>query len=277
MGDHLSGEISRLDTADITRKFDVICDQNNIEVDLLDVYVDDADSVMGVIPYGHYWNGKELLYDQARITEDEKTPDDAFTVNIMVAISNSIQDAIQWEGDCGSNHEDGRIPVLDLKLEVIYIQEPANIAKNIPAFEYPQVSFTFYRKPMARSTIMSYDSAMPEGTKRLNAVNELLRRLMNTTPDLPNTKIELTKATNEYMKIMKNSGYSERYRRDTILDAYRGYKKKLENAVKDNTPLFRTKEDGARGRYNSKILVKSNWFKQKPRNSKRKTRRTPNH
>ena len=66
--------------------------------------------------------------------------------------------------------------------------------------------------------MMAYNSAMPEGTKRLNAVNELMRRLLNTTPGLPDTQEELIRVTNEYMVTMKSSGYPERYRRDTILD-----------------------------------------------------------
>ena len=110
---------------------------------------------------------------------------------------------------------------------------------------------------------MAYDSAMPEGTKRLNAVNELLRRLLNTTPGLPNTKDELTRVTNEYMITMKISGYPERYRQDTILDAYRGYKNKLSKAENGDSPLFRNKEDGAQERYNNKIKVKSTWFRGK--------------
>ena len=67
MGVHLSGEISRLDTADTTQKLQTLCEENDIEVDLLDVYVDDADSVMGIIPYGYYWDGNKIQYDESRI------------------------------------------------------------------------------------------------------------------------------------------------------------------------------------------------------------------
>ena len=79
-----------------------------------DRYVDDVEAIMGAIPHGYRWTGERLEYDISWELEDDDIPLDKHTVSIIVAMSNSIREAIQMEGDYCSNHQDGYIPVLDL-------------------------------------------------------------------------------------------------------------------------------------------------------------------
>ena len=104
--------------------------------------------------------------------------------------------------------------MLDMQMQIIRIEAPADHQMNIPTYTYPQVSYSFYKKPMARKSIMRADSAMPEGIKRETITNELIRRLSNTSQNHPDTRVNTVKAVNEYMRSMKISGYSEKIRHD---------------------------------------------------------------
>ena len=50
---------------------------------------------------------------------------------------------------------------------------------------------------MAAKTMMRADSAMPEKIKSKNAVQELIKRVLNIAPDLPITKTDIVEVTNK--------------------------------------------------------------------------------
>ena len=207
-----------------------------------------------------------LEYDQQWELEDERTPLDQHTLNILVAMSNTIRPAIQMEGDCGSRNKDGCIPVLDLKMNTVLIRHPADSEE--PEYTYYQVTFKFYKKPMARPTIMHAKTAMTDKMKRETTSNELMRRFLNTSQGLPNTEADMEEATNRYMIEMRNSGYSAQYRYDTLVNTIRGFRRKLQQDSEGVKPLYREGHVGARERHMSKISASSKWF--------RKTRSTDN-
>ena len=140
---------------------------------------------MKAIPHGYRWTGHRIEYDWQWELEDEYKPLDQHTVSVMVAMANSIRPAIQMEGDWGSKNEDGCIPVLDLKMRTVLVHLPRDPQTGRPEISYYQASFKFYKKPMARPTIMSAFTAMPEKMKRETTSNELMRRLLNTSQGLP--------------------------------------------------------------------------------------------
>ena len=109
-----------------------VCENNLVKIDMSDRYVDDIDTIMGAIPHGYRWTGERLEYDQNWELEDELKPLDAHTISIMVAMSNSIRTAIQMEGDCGSNHDDGCIPVPYLKMKTVLITKAEDKTNNTP-------------------------------------------------------------------------------------------------------------------------------------------------
>lgn len=92
-------------------------------MNLYDRYVDDIDMVMGAILLGFRWMEGRLQYNPEWEKEDDHKPLDEHTVLIMVAMANSIRPAIQMEGDWGSRHPDGCIPVLDLKIKTVLVTE----------------------------------------------------------------------------------------------------------------------------------------------------------
>ena len=100
---------------------------------------------------------------------------------------------------------------------------------------------------------MAFNTAMSEKIKRENAVNELMRRHLNTLQGYPDSKHDTIDAINTYKVIMTDSGYSQTYRRDTILAALKGIEGKERQAAEGIRSYFRLQEEGARDRYRSKI------------------------
>ena len=275
IGLDLSGEMGRLTMGDWDAKMARKLENNMVEVEMFKRYVDDVDIIMEAIPYGYRWvpisehdpdshcyiSGR-LEYDEKWEKEDEKIPLDLHTTNVMVAMANSIQKELQFEGDCGSNHEDGYIPVLDLKMKTVLLTEPGIDGTLV---SYYQTIFKFFKKPMARKTIMNAKTAMSEKVKRETTANELLRRLLNTLPFMPESEENAVEAVNNYMVEMANSGYDEKWREDTLLNTIRGYKRKLRNCGKVEAPgkitfhenstenLYRKQEEGERERYLARI------------------------
>ena len=84
---------------------------------------------------------------------------------------------------------------------------------------------------------MMAGSAMPDGIKRETIVNELLRRLSNTSLNHPNTKVNTIEAVNNFMITMKRSGYSEKIRRETCISAFKGFNRKRQEATALGKPL----------------------------------------
>ena len=137
-------------------------------------------------------------------------------------MANSIRPWIIMLGDCSSNYADSIIPMLDLKIKVTTITIPEDNENEISAYECQQVYFVFYKKSMAKASIMDAKSAMSEKMKRENACNELMRRKLNTLQGMPNSEEDTLKATNDFMELMKRSSYGENFRKDTVIAAHKG-------------------------------------------------------
>ena len=70
-------------------------------------------------------------------------------------------------------------------------------------------------------------------------------------------------AVNRYMVEMRNSGYRESYRKETLIGAVKGYRRKVEEDATGRRPLYREASEGARERYMGKISANSSWFQKK--------------
>ena len=150
IGLDLSGEVARVEMRVCDAKMRELCEKNGVEADMSYRYVDDVNTILGAIPHGYRCTGERLEYDPSWELEDEAKPLNKHTVTIIVAMSNSIRDSIQMEGDCCTNHQSGYIPVLDLKMNTVLIYQPANPEENTPEVMYHQVCSKFFKKPMAR-------------------------------------------------------------------------------------------------------------------------------
>ena len=145
-------------------------ESNGIAVTCNGRYVDDINTVIQAIPYGWRWvDGVEgqdgrMEYDDDWVEEDEVDPLDRHTMRILVKIADTIKTDLAFSGDCCSNNEDGYIPVLDLKMKPVLVTETA---EGRPPVSYYQITFKFYKKPMARKSVMNANTEYSPPTLKM--------------------------------------------------------------------------------------------------------------
>ena len=88
------------------------------------------------------------------------------TFDVLKDIANSIQEKIQFTYDVPSNHDDGRMPVLDLKVSID---------------DKGKVKHKFYKKPMSHPHTIMNRSAMSMAVKRSTIFMEMMRRIKNNS------------------------------------------------------------------------------------------------
>ena len=109
-------------------------------------------------------------------------------------------DFITMEEDVPSNHRDGRLPILDLKVWTVRKERE-------DGSEYTQLATEFYEKDMIGDVVMMERSAMPKKMKIASLSQEVVRRNRNQVGEAP---AELrTKHLSKFMFKLKNSGYSQ--------------------------------------------------------------------
>ena len=80
-------------------------------------------------------------------------------------------------------------------------------------------------------------SALPDKIKRSTLTNEALRRLHCCSPNLEReVKNEIME---DFAKMLRRSGYKERFRHEIISDAIRGYEKRKEEERRGGRPMDR--------------------------------------
>jgi hypothetical protein len=120
-----------------------------------------------------------------------------------------------------------------------------------------QLNFQFYRKPMAPLKTILSNSAMPNRMKRTTATQEILRRLFNCRRGLPE-KIR-NKHVNEYMSMLKRSGYTEKFRLEVLKSADAAYCNLIEQEEKGERDMYRRKEDNKLRRWKDKREKGKKW------------------
>ena len=119
-----------------------------------------------------------------------------------------------------------------------------------------QVRFEFYSKPMAAKKVMLASSAQPWGQKRTTLTQELIRRLLNCSKEL--TCASRRKHLNNYMQLLKNSGYSQKFRLEIL---HSGLYNKILKAERDGIrPVYRPKGWNESARWLDKRRKKNKWL-----------------
>ena len=134
-------------------------------------YVDDMNTLLRALKPGVRFDAMEekLVLVEEMIELDIGKEKDAITMEVFKDIANSVDDDIEVEADFPSNHEDGFMPILDMKM--------AMDNNN-------KVMYKFYKKPMANKYTMMANSAVSDRVKRSTMTNEALRRLFCCSDNL---------------------------------------------------------------------------------------------
>ena len=138
-------------------------------------------------------------------------------------IANEIDPQIQVTFDVASNHADGKVPILDLKVSLN--RETGNI------------EYEFYKKPVASKVVTMKNSAMPWNVKYATLSQQCFKRIHNTSEDIPNArKVEIM---NDFMQELYISGYSEYERKNILNAAYRTHLKIVNDVKKGLRNYYR--------------------------------------
>ena len=123
-------------------------------------------------------------------------------MRVFGEVANAVDPNIEVEIDFPSKNADRMMPILDMKMSMNQQNE---------------VVYMFHRKPQCNKFTMMERSALPERVKRSTMTNEALRRLLCCSPELEeHKKIEVME---EFAKMLRRSGYSEKFRFEVISDA----------------------------------------------------------
>ena len=129
---------------------------------MLKVYVDDVNVVTEELPPGTRFIEGLLTIIEEEVENDNTISGDIRTAKVLQEVANSILPYLKFTVDSPSNHPDGWMPVLDLKVRV----------------QGNQIQHAHYRKPMCDRRLIIERSAHPTRVKRLTAVCEGLRILL---------------------------------------------------------------------------------------------------
>ncbi len=155
---------------------------------------------------------------------------------------------IQVTVDVCSNHEEGKMPVLDLKQ---WIQLDGNI---------PQIQHEFYKKPMASKLTLRAHTAYPKSQLKNIFTQEALRRLRNCSPQ--SSWDNKGKHLTDFAKSLQASGHNEKFRQCIFDTAVKRYKQELEKHQTGEKDMYRSRETQIReiGEKGGK-KDKGNWFR----------------
>ena len=150
---------------------------------------------------------------------------DEITMNVFGAIANSIEPNIEVEVDYPSKYEDKMMPILDMKMAINNENE---------------VEYMFYRKPQSNKFTMLARSALSSRVKRATMSNDALRRLLCCSPNLDEHK--RVEVMEEFARMLKRSGYSQKFRYEVISDAVQGYKNMQKREQDGGQPVDRPRD-----------------------------------
>ena len=160
----------------------------------------------------------------------------------LKAIADSILPGIKMEVDLPSNYDDGKLPILDMK---VYMRD------NFVVYEH-------YSKPMATKLVISARSAHSDQTKKSVHISECVRRMCNTSPRLPWDEAVVPHLT-EYCRRMMAAGYSQTYRKEILRNAMRIWDSKLKDDREGIKPLNRPRGYRKLERRHEKRIKKRTW------------------
>ena len=169
------------------------------------------------------------------------------SVQTIKIIGNSIHESIQLETDCPENHEDKKLPILDLK---VWLKQ-----RNDRKF----IMHEYYMKPVSSIALIDARSTLPWKSKRTILVQQAIRILRNCSEDLP-WEIK-KKHLNHMMKRMQYSGYNQKFRYEVLNSALHAFEEMKKKDESGEQPLYRSKHWRRKERRAAKEEKRKNWYK----------------
>ena len=205
-------------------------------------------------PLGTRFQDGKLVIMPEFVEEDRGRDRDKVVGELLRTMADSITPMLLFEEDVCSNYQDGKLPILDLKVWKAQSQEGPTLIRH-----------DFYKKPMASQATLRASTAYPTPQLRAIMTEEVLRRLRNCSPE--STWEERGKHLTEFALSLKSSGHNEKFRVTVFRKAVARFEKELTNHNEGVADIYRSREERnkqteARGGKSSK----DTWFRQKSDN-----------
>ena len=121
------------------------------------------------------------------------------------------------------------------------------------------MDYKYYEKPTTTNTTVRKTSAMSENPKVQCLSNDLVRRLLNTREQLPNSY--RTEVVDGYGRKLMTSGYTKEQTRRILVNGIKGYMNKVARRRRNGTRTHLTAEESSHGRIHKKLLGQTLWYK----------------
>ena len=146
-------------------------------------------------------------------------------MKFIKAVGNDIHESIQLEIDYPSKHQDGKMPILDLKVWVEMIEDR------------PTIVHEFYAKDVSSKAMVNARSALPWKTKRTIITQEILRVFLNCNEFVPWQRV--TEHVNEMVARLQYSGYCKKFRYEVVDAAIKAHDKIKRDDEQGIRPMYR--------------------------------------
>ena len=100
------------------------------------------------------------------------------------------------------------------------------------------MEFKFYEKPVGAIRTIQKRTAMAENAKIQILGNDMIRRLLNCSEDIP--KEDLRRIADNYAQKLINGGFSLEQTRRIIVSGIKGYRSKVKRCKEQGARLRRT-------------------------------------
>ena len=218
-----------------------------LEETLCKRYVDDVNHALRELPLGTRYIHGVLSVVEAEVEEDRKISGDKRTMEMVKQIGNEIHPSIQLEIDYPSNYEDNKMPILDLKAWVETKDGSTRIVHQ------------HYAKDVSSNAVVHAKSALAWSAKRSILTQEVLRVLLNCSPDL--RWEERAQHASVMVLRMQYSGYTRKFRAEVVESALKAYDIILTQVREGVRPLYRPYEWNREERDREKREKRLGWYK----------------
>ena len=245
IGNKLTEKLGRLLMKRHDKKYLKLLKKLDIREEVFDRYVDDELEGLAAVDPGVRFEGGELVVDEDKIEEDQLVAADERTFRLLKDIGNSIFDCIQFTIDVPSLNENGKLPVLDVNLEVVD----------------GKIEHGFFKKPCTSEIVIPYTSAHSRRMKLAVLVEEGLRRMRNHTRGLEWERSR--KVMEDWSRKLRRSGYPATMRHEVIKAAVDRYEKMCVEEDEGVRPIHRPRSWKEKERRREKELKRTNWHQSK--------------
>ena len=234
---------------------------------------------------------------QAELDKAQNTTPESRTAKVLVDVINSLEPELRFTKEVAEDFESMKLPTLDYELWTEWVEhddtegrteqpapnqdaeqsdppEPHGVSHEAGR-EHPEdtqheqqaaprqktkfqaIRYKFFQKPVASRYFTLERSAMSYNQNRAMLAQELVRRLLNTSRELP--QAEKNTIIREFIKKVRRSGYTKHQIRDIVVSGLRENKTKWVCLKKRH----RSKDETEGPRRLSKLTGKSTWFRTK--------------